>query len=154
MTYNRKWLGVLVVILTMVSCEQGDEMYQYQEVGSWSKEESIDFEFDVVADSDIQPVLTIEHSRDFRFENIYLLISYTINNVDAFSDTMSLQLADDSGYWIGDCQAEYCSVTSKTPSTIRNSGGRPVDINVNQFSRLDTVHGIHGLGVKLVQINQ
>jgi len=89
--------------------------------------------------------IVINHSDQYEYQNLYLTISAKLNTESVYQDTLSVMLADDSGYWLGDCKSEQCAYTYAISNT-----GRIDEISISQFSRDSILMGITSIDIDLL----
>lgn len=96
-------------------------------------------------DSNAGIAIVINHSDQYEYQNLYLTISAKLNTESVYQDTLSIQLADDSGYWLGDCKSEQCAYTYAISQV-----GRVDELRIAQFSRDSILMGITSIDIDLM----
>lgn len=68
----------------------------------WSKERSLDFDFSLKpAQKNYDISLTLKHTKDYEFDNIFLFVETFYQNKMIKKDTMQFKLAEIEGHWKG-----------------------------------------------------
>ena len=151
MTINTGYIVTAIGILLAFGCNPSKKSFITFDVGPWNKDREISFHLDPMTGAIIVPEIRIEHRLDYKFENLYLLVTVLSNKDLLRSDTVSVQLASDSGYWSGKCSDKLCKVDYRFPYSFSSPREGPLEIKVKQFSRLDTLKGVENIGLRLIE---
>lgn len=112
----------------------------------WQFENPAVFNFDITDNSDKYNLfLDIDHSNNYPFENLYLRIKTEFPDKSIAIDTLSIEMVNNQGKWIGDCGSENCDlkVFLQEKTKFKESGSHKIDIE--QFTRESDLMGIKSL---------
>ena len=101
----RLHLGLLSMIL-FLSCGKSkiDRIEGPILSEGWRYENILLFDLRKSANEDV--LIEVDHSTTYPFENLYIRLGWTEN--PSSSQPLSIPLADDKGYWKGDCSSQKC----------------------------------------------
>lgn len=109
----------------------------------WLYSDTLSYHFEV---KDTLPAfdinLTLEHSEQFAFGNLYVLITTGFPNGQQVSNPVSLALSDNFGQWLGKCSNDWCKTTLQLSEKIYFDKAGKYSIHINQHSRKPIVEGI------------
>jgi gliding motility-associated lipoprotein GldH len=121
--------------------------------GSWDYANKLPFEFEVTdTTKTYQVLLDIQHAGDFGFQNCYVQISTRFPNGEEKKQPVSLELAAQSGIWVGECSGNDCEVEIPLQAKARFKQPGKHSITVEQFMRVNPLPGIKAIGLKIKQL--
>lgn len=132
--------------LFMSACSQPtlvDKQYQIPEEG-WTYSDTLGWIFDVKDTLQIYNIrLTIEHERDFAFQNCYVKFYTLFPKGESTEQVVSLDMQTPSGKWYGKCGKETCvfSIPIQENAFFNQIGQH--QIRMEQYMRKDSLVGIH-----------
>jgi gliding motility-associated lipoprotein GldH len=99
----RKWIGVLLVIVSCTSCDDGRIFDSYETInGGWDRDEPVIFE---VSDLDsLQPLnvfVTLRSNHEYQYNNLYVVTQLGYPNGKQETDTLEYRMAAPSGELLG-----------------------------------------------------
>lgn len=149
-------LSFCACILFMLSCGS-DVIYERNydfESGTWSYGNPAQFDFSIDNNAsryDLQ--LDINHSTDYPFENLYLKIKTEFPDNTSVSDTLSIEMVNKAGAWIGKCSGENCllKVILQEHTKFKDIGDHT--LSFEQFTRREQLDGINSMGFLLIKSN-
>lgn len=99
----RKWIGVLLVSLSIISCDDGRVFDSYETVkGGWDREEAVAIE---IPDLDsLQPLnvfITLRSNHEYPYSNVFLVTQLGYPNGKRETDTIEYRMAKPSGELLG-----------------------------------------------------
>ena len=111
MKYLSKAVFGILLIFGLYSC--GPEIVFSETISieneSWTYDNTIKYSFSPTDSTSIYNLLLeIEHSKDFEYQNTYVIIKTVFPNGQKEEQSLSLNLADKTGRWQGQCKGEYC----------------------------------------------
>ena len=78
----------------------------------WSQEDILEMNFSISDTTEIYDLsVTIDHSTDYAWENLYIKLHNLFPNGDTLSREVSLDLANKKGQWQGECSGSTCRAT-------------------------------------------
>jgi len=144
-------LSVLQLLL-ITSCGQ-HSIYNEDvaiEDGKWFKNSAVHFEVNIKDTTKLYNYyLTLRHTTDYRFSNLYLFLTTEFPNKSITRDTIECILANDSGKWYG----KGWSSIKEDNILLRKNLKFPMVGNYNfyfqQAMRKDTLHNIVNIGINI-----
>ena len=147
---------LLSIVLIFVGCGPNIVFEQTYDVGEeWSYDEVMNFVMeaqDTTQQYDLQFVL--DHSVDFTYQNLYVLISTTYPDGVTVEDIVSLQLANKLGEFNGSCSGESCKLIVILQEGFRFKQLGTHTITIAQHSRREILEGISSGQLRLVEYVQ
>ncbi len=104
--------------------------------------------FQIAADS-IRPrsiSVAIRHNDDYEYRNLWLEVSYTDADSSLRRDTVSMELADVYGHWLGQGLGTSYQIQKKVSDSVKLLPGAAV--MVRHVMRTDTLRGLRQIGVE------
>ena len=151
-----KAILLLSIPILLASCGKN---YLYQkEINinpqGWSYQDSLNFEFNIADTSTVYNIiLEIEHTTEYRFQNLYVQIHTKLPNGERNTQTLSLELAAKSGMWKGDCNAETCLTTIPLQEQIFFQKTGKYQITIEQFMRINPLKNVRKIALKIEKTN-
>ena len=148
----------MAICIAVASCSingyhgNGDDNYYSRFVtipgAEWDYTNTLEMDVDTLRDSIASGgplVLVIKHSQNYAYSNLWLELSYPLNDSVAVTDTFDISLADPAGAWIGRSLGAAVEKTDTLyPSfTIR----RKMPLKIRHIMRLDRLDGIEQAGL-------
>lgn len=94
---------VLWAVLFLVSCTSNDQISKNRSMpGYWDKEEVVEFTIppmDTLKNYDL--FINIRNSNDYRFNNLFLIVSLEFPHGKTITDTLEYRMANPDGTWMG-----------------------------------------------------
>ena len=119
--------------------------------GVWKHDNPSSFDFTISDNnSRYDLLLDIEHSSNFPFENLYLKINTKFPDQSTVSDTLSIEMINRQGAWIGKCTGENCRLRVVLQEQIKFKNSGDHSIMFEQFTREDNLQGVNSIGLKLL----
>ncbi|MBE16146.1 MAG: gliding motility lipoprotein GldH [Dokdonia sp.] len=99
----RKWIGVFVVVLSLIGCDDNSVYDSYQSLGDgWEKSRTLAFD---LADIDsLQPLdlfITLRANHEYPYNNLFLITEMNYPNGKLQTDTLEYRMAAPSGELLG-----------------------------------------------------
>ena len=140
-------------LLFIFSCGSNlvyEKSYEFKD-GIWNFNNPAEFDFSL-ADSDIKYdlQLDIEHNTSYPFENLYLRIKTEFPDQSMVYDTLSVELVNNQGGWIGKCSGDNCylKVILQEQTKFKDAGDHR--ITFEQFTREEKLDGVNSMGFSLI----
>ncbi len=152
-----KLSGVFFVLFLMVSC--GPKVIYREKVvqnsGVWPYGESMHFITEIEDTTGLYDLfILVDHSKDYRFENIYYTLEVTYPDDVVIKDTMSIELTDKAGNWSGKCKKDRCELHYPLIEHFRFKQAGKHEFTLNQFTRVDSLAGIYGIGLMISEAEE
>jgi gliding motility-associated lipoprotein GldH len=114
----------------------------------WTYTDSLTYNFTITDTSKVyNMLLDVEHSPEYSWQNLYVRVHTTFPSGKQLSKNVSLDLADTSGKWLGDCNSKAChTVIALQPNAFFNPAGKYA-VTVAQHMRQDSIRGVYSVGL-------
>ena len=153
----RTWSSHLVALtlgfalLTLTACGPEVIYEQHHDLpGEWSYADSVAFGYDIADTSRAYDlVLEVDHEDVFATQNLYAQFTTVYPDGSRQTEPLSLELADGSGRWLGDCRGEQCTLSLPLQVSTRYPDPGSYAMVLRQFMRQDSVPGLDGLGLRI-----
>ena len=120
------------------------------ENGIWKNQDPAIFNFSIDENSEKYNIfLDIDHSSDYSFENLYLRIKTQFPDKTTALDTLSIEMIDNKGGWIGDCGNDNCDLTVFLQEKTMFKSAGDHQISIEQFTRQNDLTGISSLAFRV-----
>ena len=150
----RGWqlLGVFVALLGSISCTYStvyEEMHQLPNYG-WTYAEPLAYPFqieDTTAYYDLW--LDLKHRPDLPYQNLYVQITTTYPKGQTATDVISLELADRTGRWYGNCSSDACALSIPLQRETFFDQSGVYHLQIEQYTRTDTLPALKAFGLRI-----
>jgi gliding motility-associated lipoprotein GldH len=141
---------VLLGALLLAGCRPGPVLKEKKTFADqgWSHADTLDFKA-TIADTSLQYDLFIDvaHSPEFPNQNFYLRILTQFPDGIRQEKLVSLELADNSGFWFGRCNKKNCRLRIPIQEKAFFNQPGAYLFTLEQYSRLDPLPGIKQMGM-------
>lgn len=149
-----RYIFLLVAMVVIAACDQG-LVYEDKftiDFTEWVQGDVKRFEFEAPKiDQRYNLYLHLRHDDTYPFENIYLHLKTHFPSGEMVEDQLSLEMFGKHGQ--SRCFNSTCSLTALLqPNFQFREVGKHV-IEIDQYSRQDTLPGIYDIGISLVQVD-
>lgn len=139
-----------LLVGTLFSCRQNDVYNEFNTLpkNGWFKRDVQRFtpeSPDTLGRYDLY--LTLRHSGDYAYRNLWLFVSYTGVDGEQKTDTVNCELADEFGRWSGGGWGSYYQQELLLDSRFRFRSNQVVTIQ--QAMRDDRICGISDVGIRI-----
>lgn len=142
--------GFLAFLITSCGDRALESSRIYPAGNIWTYSDTLDLSFDISDTTDIYDLsLTVEHSEDYPWENLYVKVHNVFPDNDTLSRPVSLELADRRGQWQGDCSGSMCEAVIDLQRSVYFPQTGRYQIWVEQFMRQDSIPGIKSVKISL-----
>jgi gliding motility-associated lipoprotein GldH len=144
---------LLALPLFFLSCEKSVIFDEEKMPGNpWFYQSVVAFEYEV-EDTSIpyDVMLEVRHQDTFAFENLYVKAVTYFPAGDSTAYPLSLQLANSTGDWQGDCSGGVCKTTIHLSDGAYFRSRGKYSIRLEQFSRQAALPGIESLRLKVMK---
>jgi gliding motility-associated lipoprotein GldH len=144
---------VLSGLLIFTSCDSGT-VYDQQVVlpqDGWFMNEAVKFDVDIV--DTLLPYdfnLTLRHTTDYRYSNLYVFMTTQFPNGKISRDTIECLLADVSGRWMGSGWGKVRDEEINLRTQLHFPQRGQYQFYIQQAMRTDTLKEITHVGLRLV----
>lgn len=140
-----------LVLISVVSC-QSDYYFSQIEIpkDAWTYNNSVEFIFpveDTISTYDMH--LEIDHLDSYPFQNLYMKLVTELPNDSIYYQTVSFELSDKAGYWLGTCQGPNCGIKIPIQTNIHFTQIGQYRLTLNQFTRTDSLTGIGQIALRI-----
>jgi len=143
---------ILALALGFSAC---GETYFYEKTYNlpntqWSYSDTLDFEVDIQDTiKTYNLILDIEHSADYPFQNNYVYIHTHLPSGEHLGKQLSLDLAQKSGKWNGECSGDKCDLRIVIQQNAYFNQIGKHRFSIEQYMRTDSLSGIYAIGLKV-----
>lgn len=117
---------------------------------TWGYEDPALFDFEIEDNTDYYNLfLDIDHSPDYPYENLYLKINTEFPDSSMASDTLSIEMVNKQGTWVGKCGSNQCDLTVFLQEKTKFKEKGTHKITIEQFTRESELKGIKALSFRL-----
>lgn len=145
-------IGALVLIV--ISCDSAyyDRSTSFDN-SFWLYDDARSFSFDITDTTKIfDMILEVDHTDEFPYQNLYLKTSTSFPSDTVISQLLSLDMANEAGFWFGDCSASNCQISIPIQSGVHFQEVGTYQLELLQHSRSDTLVGLKSIGLKLLEL--
>ncbi len=132
-----KYFYLIAILGFCIACQSSQKLKGKDLSSGWNYGDILEYQLNVPNN----PSLVINHTPDYQYENLYLLIEQKLGSQDKI-DTVSLQLADELGYWKGDCSTTNCKLSLEGLIEANSES-----IRLHQYSREKTLQHIRSIDI-------
>lgn len=127
-----------------------DQHHEIKEYWSYNEVHSFDLaSMDTIETYDL--ILQLTHNEAFGYQNLYLNIKTIYPDNKTVEDIVSLELTDGKGQYLGKCRGSNCTTDIMLQESFKfKQNGRHV-IEIQQYSRINKLKGIEGIGIQLLK---
>lgn len=116
----------------------------------WAYADTVDFSFAIDDTSAVYNLyLEIDHSPDYAYQNLYARIHTRFPSGERKSQVISLELADKTGAWQGDCGKNTCAFLAPIQRNAFFKEAGAYVITLEQYMRETPIAGITAIGFKI-----
>lgn len=151
------FLCFATLLFALSSCGKS---YLYEERidlpdAQWTYQDSLEYQFEVIDTNKLYNILvSLEHSPEFKTQNLYTRIATTFPDGNRLSKVVSLELADKVGFWYGDCNSETCVFEAPIQGNAYFNQQGQYTITLVQHMRKDSITGVQAIAIKLEDTGQ
>lgn len=143
----------VLAILALTACGPSyvfNESHNIADAG-WAYKDTLDFAFEIADTTELYDLeIVVEHATDFPYQNLYTLISTRFPSGQRLQKQLSLELADKTGIWAGDCGSKTCKLTIPIQQGAYFNEVGPYVITLEQFMRVNPLPGVKKIGLQVV----
>ncbi len=122
------------------------------ENGNWSQAEELVGTFEIVDTiSRYDLYLDLDHSTDYRYENIYLQIETQFPHKAAVTQVLPIDIANKKGQWYGKCGSKSCKLRVVLRDKTKFDALGSYQIKISQHSREGQLAGINALELLVME---
>lgn len=131
-----------------------EKQYPLEEEG-WAYADTLDFTFSIDDTLTLYNLyLEVTHTTDYAYQNLYTRIYTRFPSGERKGQTVSLELADRTGAWQGDCRGQTCRFLAPIQmNAFFNEPGAYV-FTLEQYMRESPVAGLQTVGFKLEETGE
>jgi len=149
-----RWAWAIFLLVGVCSCGPSPLFSETLDTSpqGWTTAEELTYEIEVEAvDQQYELQLLIDHSTEYRYQNIYFKIKTGFPDRDAKEEQLSVDLATKSGEWLGDCSAAKCKTKVYLLDNFKFPTAGTYTFEISQYTREENLKGINSLELSLFQ---
>jgi len=143
-----------VILVSIMSCDSA--FYKksfFFEDQTWLYDDARSFDFSIPDTSKVYDmILTVNHTDKFPYQNLYLKTSTSFPSDTVINQLLSVELANEAGYWYGECSGPNCQISIPIQSGVHFADSGNYKLELEQHTRTDTLFGISSIGLKLIEL--
>ncbi len=125
------------------------------ENAAWKYNDQVNFEFEAPnLAGKYNLLLTLKHSNEFAYQNTYVKIQTIFPSGKKEEQSLSLNLADKQGKWMGQCSGKSCEATIALQMNTTFTESGKYQIVLTQDSRENPLEGIHSLTFQIEAVEK
>lgn len=118
--------------------------------GGWTYQDTLHYEFEIVDTSKIYNLfLDLAHTTAFASQNLYVKLYTGFPNGQRPAQRLSIDMADKTGAWLGNCSGEKCQLNIPIQSNAYFDQVGTYSFTVEQFMRMDSLPGIESAAFRI-----
>jgi len=94
-------------------------------------------------------ILTVDHTDQFPYQNLYVEALTTFPSDTSIKQLLSLEMANEAGFWLGECQGSNCQLSIPIQSNVHFQEKGSYTLNLEQYTRRDSLIGLKGIGLSI-----
>ncbi len=98
--------------------------------------------------------LDVTHTTEYSYQNLYVQINTKFPSGKRVEDKVSLELADDTGKWYGNCNSESCTLRIVLQANVYFKEAGEHQISIEQYMRKDALEGVQALSFRLAEAEE
>ena len=152
MNSHLKIYAVAVVLLAFGGCEQGTLVDEFQPVAnsSWAYADTKTIEVEVNDTTQYYDIfVNLRHAGDYEWQNLYVRMHILSPQGDSTTEKLSLMLSDGKGKWLGSGLGDMVTLQAPYKQGIQFRQRGTYRFTLEQFMRVNPLHGIHDVGLKV-----
>ncbi len=147
----------LIIGLSLFSCGEDyvyDKEYKISE-STWNYTDTLNYNFVIEDTTSIYNLyLEINHSSNYAYQNLYTNIHTKFPAGERIEEVLSIELADKTGNWLGNCKSESCNLLIPIQQNAYFNAPGTYEITLEQYMRKNSLSGIRKVGFKLEKTTQ
>lgn len=141
---------IVLLVFSLFSCgpEQLFKDSQKMAQNIWSYDDSVSFQFEITDTTETLDVLLyLNHTEDYAYQNLYFTLGIAYPDGVKTLDTLSINVSDKMGMRKAKCRGGSCQLYTALMKHVRFQQAGKYRFIFNQFTRIDSLAGIHELGL-------
>ncbi|MEN0004615.1 MAG: gliding motility lipoprotein GldH [Bacteroidota bacterium] len=152
-----RYFPVLLLCLMVSACGPTivyEKNYEIADAG-WQYSDTLNFDFEIDDTLRIYNLwLKVAHQTNYRYQNLYTQVHTTFPSGDRISETLSLELANKSGQWQGQCATENCTIYIPIQEGAFFNQAGNYQLTLEQYMRVDSLPNINSIAFELEATGQ
>jgi len=146
---------VLAFSFFFVSCTNNivyEQLHVFDESGVWKNANPLKHTFTVPdTESKYDLILDLGHNTAYPFENLYLRIKTEFPDQSMVYDTLSIEMINNQGQWVGACSGEECDLKVVLQQQVKFKDAGEHSITFEQFTRNEQLKAMRSLRFSLLK---
>jgi len=118
--------------------------------GQWTYADSVVFEYEIKdVERTYDLVLDVAHTDIYPTQNLYTKFVTIYPNGLRDEETVSLELADRFGQWLGECSGEACELHIPLQQNAKYPEAGKYGLTIHQYGRQDSLQALRSLGLAI-----
>ena len=150
----KSYTFILIITSCLLVFSCGTSMYDKMKPISgevWNMNNPVKFDIDIQdTKSPYDFYITLRHSNDYKYSNLYLFVSTTTPKDSTKQDTLQFILADEQGNWLGNGNGSYKSYEFLTGKSYVFVDPGLYSFEFRHAMRDTVLQGISDIGIRIV----
>ncbi len=143
---------LILTMLSVVSCQNNDIYFQYQQVNpdGWSKDSIYTFDINIPdTTTSYNMYINLRHTPDYSYQNLWLFLSQQTPDSIISKDTIEFYLANNRGEWLGTGSGglKEMPVLYEQNKIFKKAG--IYQISICHGMRNDLLKGVNDIGIRV-----
>ncbi len=151
-----KWIPVLILFLSVLSCKDRTVFEQQTEFSGESWEQSDIRSFSCEIEDTISShriLLNLRHTGAYPYQNLFIFAETENPQGIVLRDTLELFFADETGRWLGAGSGTLYAYEYPFKRNVRFPIPGKYEFRFEQAMRMNELPGIHNLGIQIERIH-
>lgn len=145
-------LFLFLVMMLLSSCKHRTlyNSFYSMPMNGWHQDSVLCYAVDMSAAGCCDVLLTVRHTMDYPYQNLWLFVDEYVDSVLIQQDTVEAMLADDYGRWLGNGYYRY-ELSLLYDEDYCFSESSQYTFSIRQGMRSDWLQGITDVGLKVIR---
>ncbi len=146
---------ILLAGTVFSACSPGTLVKESQDVqdGVWTYADSLQFQVAIEDTSRLYDIsLLVKHDKSYAYQNLYVKVHTRFPSGKILSPSVSLEVADKSGQWLGKGSGKTCRVEIPIQQNAYFEEKGVYTFTLEQYMRVDSLPGIRSIGLHVRDI--
>lgn len=151
-------LGMLLAAVMLWACGRDyayEKTFDIDQASGWTYADSLRFDFEVTDTLRIYNLyLELAHTLAYPYQNLYVRLHTTFPSGQRITEVVSLELAEKTGVWLGDCGGSDCELAIPIQQGAYFNQAGAYRLVVEPFMRIDSLPGIQSVSFLLEETEE
>jgi len=117
---------------------------------TWSHSNQLAFSFEISDTKALHNLyLDVAHGIEFKTQNLYVQFHTKPPSGETVSDVVSLELAEKTGIWFGNCGGDWCDLRIPIQSGVYFKEAGTYTVTIEQYTRTEDLKDVKSIGFRV-----